>query len=110
MEETGTLLSCEMPATVFQQEASLSKSKHEIGKRKDVSSNSLSSAYEISGILLQEVIHMEAQHGGTRLYLGKKKFFKVTVIELCLKSTWEDKCHSSFLCPLSPSVPSAFSA
>lgn len=44
------------------------------GKRKDVSSNSLSSAYEISGILLQEVIHMvEAQHGGMRLYLGKKK-------------------------------------
>lgn len=100
-----------MPTTVFQQEASLSKSKHEIGKRKDVSSNSLSSAYEISSVLLEEVIHMEAQHGGMRLYLGKKNiFFKVTVIELCLKSTWEDKCHSSFLCPLSPSFPSAFPA
>lgn len=82
------------------------------GKCKDVTSNLLSSAYEILGILLKEVIHMEAQRGGVRLYLGKKIyiFFKVNVIELCLKSTWEDKCHSSFLCSLSPSFPSAFPA
>lgn len=47
------------------------------GECKDVSSNSLHSAHEISGIQLEEVIHMEAQHGGVRLYLGKKMYLKL---------------------------------